>query len=123
MYKKEDIYEVIKKWNELYEKIYEIVKLHGEKDNVYYDITDVNQDSAEGPLLVQVEFYKWQDNNDKLICIEIELLTNEESFNNFKSEVEKIVFERKQKEKKNSEEKKKKEIEDALEVLRKNGMM
>ena len=81
MYKKEEIHDVIKKWNELYEKIYEIVKLHGEKDDVYYDITDVNQDSDEGPLLVQVEFYKWQDNNDKLICIEIELLTNEESFN------------------------------------------
>lgn len=123
MCQKEEIYKIIENWNEFYAKVYGIIELHGEKDDLYYDIKEINHDPEKDHLTVQVEYYKWQDNNEKIIYIDTKLLTNEEEFNEFKSKVEQVVISRKQEEEKKLEEKKKKEIQDALELLKKNGVI
>ena len=123
MYEKEEIFEIIKNWNEFYKKVYGIIELHGRKDDLYYEIKEITHEPEKEFLMVQVEYYKWQDINEKLICIDTSLLINDEELNKFKLEVEEAVVSREQKKEKALEEKKKKEIQDALELLKKNGVL
>lgn len=118
MYQKEQIAKILGEYDSLYEKIGEIVDLHSKKDDCYYEINEI--ELAGDCLVINVEFYKWQDINHHVLTVELDLLTDEKALKEFEESVNKAVQERKQKEQQKLEEQKQKDLEKALKLIKEN---
>lgn len=112
---------ILEEYNSLYEQVQKIVDLHSKKDNLYYDITSINLENEF--LIVDVEYYKWQDTNNHVIVIELDLLNDEDALNEFAEEVEKTVEKRKQKELETQKAEKEKEILKAMSLLKESNLL
>lgn len=112
---------ILEEYNTLHEHIQKIVDLHSKKDDLYYDITNI---SLENDLLViDVEYYKWQDTNNHVILIEFELLNDENVFNEFAEAVKDAVEKREQKKLEIQKAEKEKEILKAMNLLKENNLL
>lgn len=119
-FKKEDVKDILDQYDLLLDKITDIVNLHGKLDDCYYQITEITY--SEYCLLVNVEYYKWQDTNFSTIPIDLELLSDKDSFDKFKTEMSNKIQEKIDAKNLEAHKAKEREIEKARQLLRENGI-